>query len=723
MTTYIETATTAPIASAAAKPTKPARASAAKKPLLNSRSGVTALVDKAIALYEAGQLGHVFNPLFPDDYPIKSVAQALEHLPQRFKGRLDSISEAVDNYRQTLQSKSASVLSWLDASEEDIREVALHFAKLRFADKPAQYKVAWAERLLKQTIAGDNAASQFSRVSDARFWRRAIRVQLMREREHFFLHLRLIHKGGENYVSDLQLLVRFDQLRRQTKWLHETVLVPQFLDPSDCQKNLMTLADVASTAQSRFAKLYTFVKAMDAISIEQKLATALLTLTLEPEWHPNPGNGKNSWNGASPREAHNSIGKRWQSVLRDLDALGVGVSGLRVVEPHKDGCPHWHLWMLYQPAAQDVLLQTVMKYFPLKLKVRNVAAKAQAQQASQAPKRNLQQELNFKAHAQKKADLAPTPAYLNDIIYDSLESLVDNKGRAPVGNEGAQVDFVHIDRSISSGASYAMKYLLKTVDASAPVSAKKKAAKKNAPPANPVKVETEEETEEESKKRLEHKAVARRVDAYRSLWGINASQLFGVAKCLSAWDELRRLNTRPKRYQMKQLWRLARGSNKQGRIEADAGIRGNAKGFIEALGGLAASRLFQAKKEPRPSIQLGRYTQAGWNNYGDEIEKPKGLALIKRCRIKVFVINPETGELAAKAVTRTVKILVYKEITRTLKWSTAPLKFEAQEMEKAEKRFEASLTSKSTPTREPGTRRPIFSSIVTACAALGLIRA
>jgi hypothetical protein len=61
---------------------------------------------------------------------------------------------------------------------------------------------------------------------------------------------------------------------------------------------------------------------------------------------------------------------RWQSILRDLDRAGVGLSGLRVVEPHKDACPHWHLWLLYRPEAETTLLSTVMKYFPNKLKLR-----------------------------------------------------------------------------------------------------------------------------------------------------------------------------------------------------------------------------------------------------------------------------------------------------------------------------------------------------------------
>src|SRR5690606_5961993 len=121
----------------------------------------------------------------------------------------------------------------------------------------------------------------------------------------------------------------------------------------------------------------TFVKAMDALAHTNGLSAGMLTITLEPHWHPHPSHGTGSWNDASPREAHRAMGKRWQSVLRDLDRAGVGVSGLRVAEPHKDGCPHWHLWLLYRPEAEATILTTVMKYFPHKLKVRAPSKKGE----------------------------------------------------------------------------------------------------------------------------------------------------------------------------------------------------------------------------------------------------------------------------------------------------------------------------------------------------------
>src|SRR5690606_16664924 len=169
---------------------------------------------------------------------------------------------------------------------------------------------------------------------------------------------------------------------------------------------------------------------------------------------------------------------------------------------------------------------------------------------------------------------------LADRIYDSLADLQAGQGRAPTHpKEVAQVEVSQIDRRISSGASYAMKYLLKTVSAGDQLNKEVGLLKDTTDPA---------ERAEQLQKRKEHRATARRVDAYRSLWGINAGQLFGVAKCLTAWDELRRLEEAPLHPLLKKLWALARGSEKPGRIPGGAAIRGDAKAFIETLGGLAA---------------------------------------------------------------------------------------------------------------------------------------
>ena len=670
-----------------------------------STAGAASLIDHACARFEAEQLAQAFSPLFPDHLPWQKVADATGVAKPRTKAQLSAITDAVVTYREALTVTAGALTGWLDASEEDIRVLAMSFAKLDFngmpdlseadvrqtllatsaikdfpgmaallqqpvlPECPLAKKILWSVTILKSVVPGQTLAAKIARLSDARFWRRAIRVLLMREREHFFMRLRLVGKAAEPYVSDAQLSTRIAQLKRQAEWMKQTVLVPRYMTSSEADKELLTLKQVASTPRTRFAKLYAFVKAMDAISIEQGLATGMLTLTLEPEWHPNPSHGANSWNGGTPRDAHRSMALRWQAILRDLDRLGVGVSGLRVVEPHKDGCPHWHLWLLYRPEAETAILCTVMKYFLHKLKVRN-------------PKK-------------------PRCSSSADVVYDSLTDLLAGNGRSPTHpKEGAQVELARIDRSISSGASYAMKYMLKTVDGGDSLNAEVGLLGDDHTAAAPSEVNSAAAAEmrakqpltpEQAKRRAEHVAAAKRVDAYRSLWGINAGQLFGVAKCLTAWDELRRLNQAPEHPELKHLWALARGGDKEGRISAGESIQGDAKGFIEALGGLAACGK-AAKASTRVSI--GRLTQVGVNAYGEEIERTKGVALFERCRVRVVVgsrVHQRSGEIKPVLAWRGVKVVLASVETRLGEWTLTSVKHAALAVQRAQARMHALL--------------------------------
>lgn len=159
------------------------------------------------------------------------------------------------------------------------------------------------------------------------------------------------------------------------------------------------------------------------------------------------------------------------------------------------------------------------------------------------------------------------------------------------------------------------------------------------------------------------------MDAYRSLWGINAGQLFGVAKCLTAWDELRRLADTPSHPLLKKLWALARGSDKEGRIGAGEAIRGDAKGFIEALGGLAA-----CGKAPKgsASVSIGRLTEAALNGYGETIARTKGVTLVERTREKVVIgsrVKQSTGEIKPVLVWRSIKTVLASVKTRLVEWT------------------------------------------------------
>ena len=590
----------------------------------HSSQGVEELIAKACAVQETNLLAQHLSPLFPELAPWETCASIPDKQALQLNPLLQAVVQGVAEFRDALTKTAGQLSKYLDADDAAIRDIAMEFSRRRM---PGTMKLSWAEQLLGITIPGSSIETRMARLDDARYWRRAIRVRLMREREHFFMRLKLVGVRAEAYVSDLQLTTRLGQLKRQQEWMKQTVLVPRYLPPSQQDKDLMTLDKVCKTPSHRFNKLYAFVKAMDEIAQEEGLAAGMLTLTLEPEWHPNPSHGKSCWNGRSPREAHASLAKRWQSILRDLHRYGIGLSGLRVVEPHRDGCPHWHLWLLYTPKHQQRILEVIMRYFPNKLRLRLPTKKGEKTGS-------------------------------RDIIFSSGKALHDGLGRCPKHpKEGAQVELSCIDRAISSGASYAMKYLLKTVEAGDELNTQ-------------VGLLPSNESEDVRNIRREQlKSAAQRVDAYRALWGINACQLFGVAKCLTAWDELRSLNEAPENEQLKALWVLARGTDAEGRIPANASIRGNAKGFIQALGGLAAAGC----KTPREQagLSIARLTEHAQNGYGDPIVRTVGIALVQKQRERVERI---TDDGVIKKVWKRCKTQLATIRTRVNEWFFANAK-------------------------------------------------
>ncbi len=55
------------------------------------------------------------------------------------------------------------------------------------------------------------------------------------------------------------------------------------------------------------------------------------------------------WDGSTPRDTQRYLCKHWQHFRAQAKKHGYTVVGLRTVEPHKDGTPHWHLVLFVRP--------------------------------------------------------------------------------------------------------------------------------------------------------------------------------------------------------------------------------------------------------------------------------------------------------------------------------------------------------------------------------------
>ena len=449
--------------------------------------------------------------------------------------------------------------------------------------------VAKAQKLFAMVVPGKTLQAQVTRVLNPAYWRRALWKRIGQAKEHLHLKLRLIGKGARQYCSADALKLRSTQLVAQQHWLKQTMLRTQV----DGEQLELPLEAIAKTPQQKLARLYAFIAAMDRLAAEQGLSVALLTATLEGPWHANPlhPSPNHRWNGKTPGEASKELGARFQRVRRDLHKKGIKLSGLWAAEPHQDGCPHRHFWLIYDPAHQGAVFAAFLARFPGKLKLRRDRASG------------------------------------GDVMFDTkADALAGCARKLTHKREGAQVDVSLIDRDKGSGASYVLKYVQKSImtDATyadllnplgdAPTPTKKTARRK----ANAA----------ELRKQLR---ALQSIDTYRSVWCMRGCQFFGIRSCLTLWDELRRIGEPPSEPHLRALWRAARGGDAKGAVAAGQ-QRGDAYTFLQLQGGLAATpqaaQLALGDDAPQPQARVYRtptvsqYGEVGARIAGVEVVEP-----------------------------------------------------------------------------------------------------
>jgi hypothetical protein len=124
--------------------------------------------------------------------------------------------------------------------------------------------------------------------------------------------------------------------------------------------DLQTVMD--TTVKNRKNELYVIVKGIQKVAEADSLTWGMLTLSCPPRFHPRPKNGHSTWDGSTPKDAHKWLHDEWRGVLRRLDNQGIHLSGVRFVEYHQDGCPHWHV--LFYTDDLPELMKEVRKAWP-----------------------------------------------------------------------------------------------------------------------------------------------------------------------------------------------------------------------------------------------------------------------------------------------------------------------------------------------------------------------
>lgn len=302
--------------------------------------------------------------------------------------KLQALADYEDRYGDALRLNMSDdeICTWAKKLAEDVEEFdnrivahaqsTLSFPELQTASAEVilQARVNGVRRIVDmlgvEVSKPIEGLSDIARAKCARWWRRRLRRHIARVVEAGAISMGLVHLNSGGYVSHSGLHRRKGQLARNAEALTRTF----YKNEAGQIYNLAELSALSTSNPAiRGGELMTRIRGAEEYADAHGHVGLFLTLTAPSKYHAMRlvGNGPKRWaernpkfNGADPRECQQMMLALWKRVLAKLDRQNIRRYGLRVVEPHHDGTPHWHMlvWTENEEAA-SALVETISEYW------------------------------------------------------------------------------------------------------------------------------------------------------------------------------------------------------------------------------------------------------------------------------------------------------------------------------------------------------------------------
>lgn len=197
-------------------------------------------------------------------------------------------------------------------------------------------------------------------MSDKWWYGRLKRMRDLRA-EHLAIAIGQVNNNASPYVSRKALNEWIEQKKRNWDYIKEFDLQNEHGDRVSLEE--MVLASVSNPAVRR-CELMVRMRGFEDLAKEMGYVGEFYTLTAPSRYHNvySKGGFIDKWNGASPRDVQKYLCKVWSKVRAEYAREGIRPFGFRVVEPHHDSTPHWHLLLFVHPDHVETLRRIFAEY-------------------------------------------------------------------------------------------------------------------------------------------------------------------------------------------------------------------------------------------------------------------------------------------------------------------------------------------------------------------------
>ncbi|EML4683175.1 replication endonuclease [Citrobacter amalonaticus] len=210
----------------------------------------------------------------------------------------------------------------------------------------------WAEHEANEgQLEMRKAESGLLRMMAPEWWYLRLKRARDVQREHMAIAVGQVQKAASAYVSRKTLGEWIEQKKRNAEFFRKFDLINEHGDRVALSD--MVHGSVANPAIRR-CELMVRMRGFEDIANDEGLSGEFYTITAPSRFHAvhSKGGFVSQWNGCTPQDTQRYLCGVWAKARAAISRAGIHVFGFRVVEPHHDGTPHWHLLLFMRP--QDV---------------------------------------------------------------------------------------------------------------------------------------------------------------------------------------------------------------------------------------------------------------------------------------------------------------------------------------------------------------------------------
>ncbi|EOA2988931.1 replication endonuclease, partial [Yersinia enterocolitica] len=228
-------------------------------------------------------------------------------------------------------------------------------------------------KYLKGRLDIASAIASLSRLVNPEWWERKLKAQRTRWREALLIAVGNVSRdmSASSYASKQAIREVFARRQSNLEYLKscqlENIETGERIDLID-----KVMASI-SNPEIRRMELMSTIAGIEKYAASQKHVGMFLTITTPSKYHPTRliGKGDNTkiqlnhkWDDEaySPKDGQSYLCKIWSKMRTAFKDNELSVYGMRVVEPHHDGTPHWHMMLFCQRRQRQQVIDIMRRY-------------------------------------------------------------------------------------------------------------------------------------------------------------------------------------------------------------------------------------------------------------------------------------------------------------------------------------------------------------------------